>query len=141
MLPKNNMINVISKSRFELDFDDTVFDYYCFKITDKYLYFYASSEEGEIVPISEIEKRIKNKLEFNIVISILDSTGVILNFIFLESIKMLKIKKIIDFDYNSNDILSIKVRYVYKNKKIFKNHNEVQKYKRKIKISKIDESI
>jgi hypothetical protein len=133
------MINAIPKNRCELDFGDVVFDYYCFKITDNYLHFYASIEENEIVPVVEIEKKIKDKFEFNIEISILDRSGEVLNCIFLEGVKLLKIKNLIDFDYNSDDILNIKVKYKCRNIKIFKTVSEIQKYKRKLKLSKINE--
>ena len=105
----------------------------CFKITKKYFYFNVNENEGEIIPLNLINKLIENTTILNIAIELRNKEDNIIQILYLEDTFLLKIKNILDFDYQSNDIMKIKVKYKYKNMKIFKDELLVKRYQRKQK--------
>jgi len=133
-----NAMNPMEKKRFELTFDNILLDNYVNKITEKYIFFIPNIIENQIVPLYTINELILNKNILNIKISILNEINEIKSFIYLEDVTLLKVKKLIDFDYNKSDLIKIKVKYKYKKQIIFKNIQEIKTYQRKQKIKKIN---
>jgi len=87
-----------------------------------------------------INELILNNTDLNIKISILNGVNQIVSFIYLENVNLLKVKNLLDFDYNDEDsIIKVKVKYKYKKQKTFKNINEIICYQRKQKIEKINQ--
>ena len=132
--------DVMKKNRFELSFGDDMLDDCAVKITDKYIFFVVNIINYEIRPMHTINELILNNTDLNIKISILNGVNQIVSFIYLENVNLLKVKNLLDFDYNDEDsIIKVKVKYKYKKQKTFKNINEIICYQRKQKIEKINQ--
>lgn len=130
----------ICKNRFDINFENDILNTHCCKIKDKHIWFYLNVINGEIVPVNLIKKIISDQKILNIEISILNPTGEIISYICVEGVTLLKIKKLIDFDYNvKSGIVKIKVKYKYKDQKTFSGIKEIINYRRKKKIEKINQ--
>lgn len=129
----------ICKNRFEANFGNDILNIHCCKIKDKHIWFYSNVINGDIIPANLIKKIISDQKTLDIEISILNPTGEIISYIYIESVTFLKIKKLIDFDYNAKTgIVKIKVKYKFKDQKIFSSILEIKNFRRKKKIEKIN---
>jgi hypothetical protein len=135
-----NKLTPVYKNRFEVNFENEILNNHCSRISDKHIWFYLNVIDGDIIPVNLIKNIITNKINLNIEITIISSVGEILSFIYLEGVTLLKLKRLIDFDYNDDsDIIKIKVKYKCVNQKTFINFNEIKNYRRKKKIEKINQ--
>ena len=85
-----------------------------------------------------IDKLITECKLINVQIQLLKKTGEITLIIYLEDVILLKIKDLIDFDYQSNDIIRMKVKYKYKNLKMFNDLKSLNIFDRKKKLERIN---
>ena len=90
------------------------------------------------MPLKMIDKLITECKLINVQIQLLKKTGEITLIIYLEDVILLKIKDLIDFDYQSNDIIRMKVKYKYKNLKMFNDLKSLNIFDRKKKLERIN---
>lgn len=92
----------------------------------------------EIIPLEYIIKLIESKSEFDIQIYLYDEYGNIVKIIYLQNVKFIKIKDLLNFDYSSKDCKHIKVRYKYEKMVMLKDDHSLLIFQRKEKLRRLN---
>jgi hypothetical protein len=129
----------VYQNLFVVNFDDKYMKENCYKMDEKYSYFYANEINEKIVPLEHIYKLVKNKEVFDLSIYIYNKTGAIIQLIILEDFQYTKLKDVLNFDYGFSDIMKLRVRYKYKNMVLYNDYNKYLRKKKLENIKKISE--
>jgi len=129
-------MNPVYCKLFFVNFGYKLLDNSCFKITKNNFYFHVNEDNFEIIPLNIISRLIDEGKTLNVKIILYNKIGEIISVIYLEDTIVLKIKGLLNLDWESDNIIKIRVKYKYNKMKIFNGGNirEFRNYERKQKL-------
>lgn len=122
----NEATSPIYKNLCSVEFDDEILMDSCYRINKKYFYFNINDDN---YIISKINDMINNNLEINLMINQSNKYGEILYKVFLKNFKFTKIDKLINFDWNSSNLRTLKVKYTYTEMRLILTKSDLRKIK------------
>lgn len=122
----NETTSPIYKNLCSVEFDDEILMDSCYRINKKYFYFNINDDN---YIVSKINDMINNNLEINLMINQSNKYGEILYKVFLKNFKFTKIDKLINFDWNSSNLRTLKVKYTYTEMRLILTKSDLRKIK------------
>lgn len=122
----NDTTSPIYKNLCSVEFDDEILMDSCYRINKKYFYFNINDDN---YIVSKINDMINNNLEINLMINQSNKYGEIVYKVFLKNFKFTKIDKLINFDWNSSNLRTLKVKYTYTEMRLILTKSDLRKIK------------